>query len=440
MIEKPFGSSLANWVNKTFIGKALRKGFWRQVAILAGGKGLAQVVVILSTPLLTRLFTPADFGILQVYISVTAIILVVASWRYEYAIPLPKDDKVAANLFVLSFAILLLTCGLLVAIILLPNGWLLELLNIESLQSYLWLIPLGVLGGGVYNIFNYWAIRRSQFTLIARTHFVKSFGMVATQLLSGLLSIGPPGLIAGDIIGKIGGVGSLYTQVWRNDKNLLVYVTIKGIKSIAWRYRRFPLISSFSSFLNSVGLNLPALLLMGFYGPQPVGWFALGQRVLNVPLMMVGKGVAQVYLSDAARIAHQGPVHLRKFYLRIALKLFLVGLIPIGVISLAGPWLFDLVFGQDWAQAGVYIQLLFFASLAKFVVNPLSQTLNILERQELQLIWDVGRLITVVVAFALPAYFQWSATVAIGLYSVLSLVTYGLLFWLSLYALQSGHE
>lgn len=413
-----------------------RQGFFPQVLVLAGGTAFAQILTVAVSPILTRLFTPAEFGTLQVYVSVTTILLVVASWRYEFAIALPKDDLDAVHLIVLSLGTLFITCIILSIVALTSAPGLIKVFHLDPLQPYLWLIPLGVLGGGIYNVLQYLAIRKKQYAPIARTQFSRSLGQNLVQIVSGLLHFGAIGLLAGDIIGKTAGVGALYNQVWRNVKHLLADVSLVKLKELAWRYRHFPLISSFSSLTNSLGLNLPSLLLLSLYGPQVVGWFALGQRVMNIPLTMVGRAVAQVFLGQAAGIARQSTGQLRRFYLKTAGKLLLVGLLPIGLISLAGPWLFVTVFGESWREAGVYIQLLFFASISKFVVNPLAQTLIILERQDIQLVWDILRLLLVVAVFSVPKYFQWPDTYAIGLYSISTMLSYIVLFFLSLYALR----
>lgn len=438
-IYKIWVESIAKKMDRVIKGNVTHSGFWRQVSVLAGGTAMAQVLVILSLPILTRLYSPADFGVLQAYVSLTAIILVVTSWRYEYAIVLPKDDGDAAHLFVLSGCALIITTVILSVLIFLPNSILFNFSNIDSLRPYVWLIPIGVIGGGGYNILNYWAIRRNQYSAIALTQFGKSLGQVITQIALGVLTFGTSGLLLGDVIGKTSGSLTLYTKVWRKDQFFLSTISLCKLKDLAWRYRRFPLISTFSSLINSLSLNLPALLLLSFYGPQVVGWFALGQRAMNVPLSMIGKAVAQVYLGQAADLAHQGYHQLRRFYLKTALRLFLIGMIPIGLISLIGPWLFILVFGESWKQAGVYIQLLFFASIAKFVVNPISQTLIILERQVIQLMWDVGRLSAVIISFGVPMFFNWPDTYAIGLYSITSSLAYVVLFFMSIHALNQNH-
>jgi len=416
--------------------KNLFRGFFSHVIVLIGSTAFAQILTVVVSPILTRLFTPTEFGILQVYISVTTILLVVASWRYEFAIALPKDDHDAIHLTVLSLIALFITCLLLSLFVLISPPDLIKLFHIEQLQPYLWLIPLGVLGGSIYNILQYLAIRKKQYVPIARTQFSRSLGQNIVQIVSGLLNFGAPGLLAGDIIGKTTGVGVLYNQARRNFQHLITNISIVKLKEIAWRYRRFPLISSFSSLTNSLGLNLPSLLLLAFYGPQVVGWFALGQRVMNAPLMVVGRAVAQVFLGQASGIARQGTRQLRMFYLKTAARLLLVGLFPIGLISVTGPWLFVTVFGESWREAGTYIQLLFFASISKFVVNPLAQTLIILERQDIQLIWDIFRLLLVFFVFSVSKYFQWSDTCAIGLYSISTMFSYIILFILSLYALK----
>ncbi|SEA11041.1 Membrane protein involved in the export of O-antigen and teichoic acid [Desulfuromusa kysingii] len=430
--------SMAKKLDKAIASNLTR--FWHQVARLAGGTVLAQGLVIVSTPILTRLYTPDDFGLLQAYISVTAIITVVASWRYEFTITLPKNDEDAAYLFVLSWCALAITTTVLSVFIFIPTPILYNYFNMGSLHSYLYFIPIGVIGGGGYNILTFMAVRKNQYSSIAITKFSRSIGQVTTQIISGVLALGASGLLLGDVVGKSGGIFALYSKVWRKERFYLSTISLKKLKALALRYWRFPLISTPSSLINSLGLNLPALLLLTFYGPQVVGWFALGQRVMNIPLSLVGRAVSQVFLGEASTIVQQGHEQLKKFYLKTGLKLLLVGIVPIGSISLFGPKLFAVIFGGSWEQAGVYIQLLFFASIAKFVVNPLSQTLIVLERQVIQLVWDIIRLVLVLISFVLPVFLNLPATYAIGLYSVSSFLAYIVLFFISINELKKVED
>lgn len=98
--------------------KALLKGrFARSVTVLAGGAVLGQAITVLVSPILTRLYSPEDFGVFGVYASILGIVTVIASLRYEYALPLPEDDAIAANILALCFLLLLGMTGLIALLV-----------------------------------------------------------------------------------------------------------------------------------------------------------------------------------------------------------------------------------------------------------------------------------------------------------------------------------
>lgn len=421
-------AALVNGVRAFFLRTSRDRGFVRNVAVLAGGAALGQGLAVLASPLLTRLYTPVSFGVLAAYTSIFSILVVVASLRYEQAIPLPEDDETAANLLVLSLGIVLGVSALAGLAVWLGGEQIARWANTPALRPYLWLLPLGLLGAGVYLVFNYWAVRKQAFGRIAQTKLSQSVGMVVTQVGLGLLKLDPAGLLVGDVVGRVSGSGSLTVLSWRQDGGLLKRVSARGLRRAASRYRRFPLLSSGSVLLNTAGLQLPPLLMVAFYGPQIGGWFALGQRVIGVPMALVGQAVAQVYLREASRLALESSGTLYRLFFKTAQRLLLVGGVPIAVLAAIGPWLFALVFGENWHEAGMYVQLLTAMFVAQFVVVPLSPTLNVLERQDLQLVWDAARLVLVVGGLALAWALDCSAWTAVMVYGLTMLVAYGGLF------------
>src|SRR5262245_57367214 len=164
--------------------------FGRSVLTLASGTAMAQLLLALAMPVLTRLYTPTDYGTLAVYSSTLTVLLVVASLRYEVAIPLPRDEPTAASLLVLTFALL---GGMATLLSLLVWAWgdaFVATLKVPALRPYLWLVPVGFLGAGTYQTLSYWAIRRSAFTRIARTKLSQGVGQVASQVALGIARVG----------------------------------------------------------------------------------------------------------------------------------------------------------------------------------------------------------------------------------------------------------
>jgi O-antigen/teichoic acid export membrane protein len=405
--------------------------FGRAVVVLAGATAASQGLTVIATPVLTRLYDPAEFGALAAFISILTIILSVASLRYELAVPLASDDGLAANVLVVALIVVGIVASVTALVAIPLAGEIASWINVPDLERFMWLLPLAVLAGGVYQGLSHWAIRRQDFKRIARTRVSQAIAQVSTQLALGILVAGPIGLLIGAVVGRFNGTGTLALAFWQKDKDVLEFINPAAMRAAASRYRRFPEISSGSALLNALGVQLPPLLLSVFYGAQVLGWFALGQRVIGLPMMIVGIAVAQVYFGHAAEYARTDIGKLRGLFYKTARRLAIGALIPILPLAVAGPWLFSHVFGPEWTEAGEYVRVLSVMYFVQFVAVPLGQTLNVFERLELQLFYDLVRLVlaagAIIVAYALG----WSPLAAVASYSVGMLVAYLLSFWLS---------
>jgi lipopolysaccharide exporter len=352
--------------------------FGRSVVTLASGTAMAQLLLALAMPVLTRLYTPTDYGTLAVYSSTLTVLLVVASLRYEVAIPLPEDEPAAASLLVLTLALLAGMGTILSVAIWLGGDAFATAVRVPALRPYLWLVPVGFLGAGLYQTLSYWAIRRSAFGRIARTKLSQGVGQVGSQVALGLAHAGAPGLLIGDVIGRVAGGGGLALLAWRDHPGALV--TRASLVAAARRYRRFPLLTTWSGLFNIGSLQLPSILFSASFGAAAAGLYALSYKMLVLPTMLVGQAVGQVFLSRAATVARE-PERLRQLTERIALVLFACGLPVFAAIGLSGPRLFAIVMGRQWEQAGRYAQVLAPWFVVWLVSNPLSGLLSVREWQ-----------------------------------------------------------
>jgi O-antigen/teichoic acid export membrane protein len=353
-------------------------GFGRSVVTLASGTAVAQLLLALALPLLTRLYTPADYGSLAVYASTLTVLLVIASLRYEMAIPLPEDDPTAASLLALTIALLTGTTSIVALLVWLGGDAFVRVFNVPALRPYLWLVPVGLFGAGMYQALSYWAIRRSAFTRIARTKLSQGIGQVVSQLALGVARVGAPGLLIGDVIGRIAGGGGLALLAWRDHPASMV--SGASLASAARRYRRFPLLTTWAGLFNMGSLQLPSLMFAASFGAAAAGLYSLSYKMLVLPTMLIAQAVGQVFLSRAAGLARE-PERLRRLTERTALVLFACGLPVFATVGLSGPWLFATVMGSQWEQAGRYAQVLAPWFVFWVVSNPLSGLLSVREWQ-----------------------------------------------------------
>jgi lipopolysaccharide exporter len=353
-------------------------GFAHSVVTLASGTAIAQLLLVLAMPVLTRLYTPADYGALAVYSSTLTVLLVLSSLRYELAIPLPETDEIAASLLALTFLLPAGTTAIVSLLVWLAGDAFIAAVNVPALRPYRWLVPLGFLGAGSYQTLLYWAIRRREFGRVARTKLRQGVGQVVTQVALGFARVGAPGLLIGDVIGRVAGGGGLALLALRERPH--ARVTRAGMVAVAVRYRRFPLLTTWSGLLNIGSLQLPSILFSAGFGAAAAGLYALSYKMLVLPTMLVAQAVGQVFLSRAAAVARE-PERLRRLTERTTLTLFACGLPVFGALALGGPELFAAVMGRQWEQAGRYAQVLAPWFAVWLVSNPLSGLFSVREWQ-----------------------------------------------------------
>lgn len=419
------------------IGRLLARGsVTRNVLTLAGGTGLGQSVALLAAPLLTRLYTPEDFGVLGVYGSILGILVGLASLRYDLAIPLPKDDETAAHLLIVAVFLVVVTSGAVGSAVWVVREPVSRWLDAPALAPLLWVMPAGLLGAGVYQALTYWSIRQKAFAQIARTRVGQGLAQTVSAVAIGVVSSGPAGLLLGDVFGRATGSGTLASLALPRLRSTLRGLRWNTLVTAAILYRRFPLISSVSTLLNSLGLQVGTLFLAAMYGPKVAGWYALTQRVIGVPMTLVGSAVSQVYLAEASRLMTEEPRAARRLFADTARWLLLAGGLPILAGGLLAPWVFPWLFGESWRAAGTVAQLLALMFATQFVVAPLSLTLTILQRQETQLLWDAGRLVLICGCFLLSWILDLSPLAAVWLYGASMAVAYTCLLLISYLVLK----
>jgi O-antigen/teichoic acid export membrane protein len=253
---------------KSTVSRLLPKNqFARGISVLVGGTAGSQLVMLLASPLLTRLFSPEEFGLLAVYTSFLALFTVVTSLRYELAIPLPTDEKEAVNVVILSLLIVVAISLISALMVIFSGAALATLFGVSTLSDYLWFLPIGVFFVGTYQVFNFWAIRQKNFGGISKTRIKQAITTLIIQLIG--YKLGVAALIGGHAGGQ--GVGSLALAGNSFKRNFFYQVSLSGIVTAAQRYRKFPLYSTWAGLFNTLGGQLPLLMFAALFSPVAAG-------------------------------------------------------------------------------------------------------------------------------------------------------------------------
>lgn len=400
--------------------------FGADVLTLVTGTTIAQIITILASPIITRLYGPETFGLFALFTSITSIIGVVACMRYELAIMLPESDEDAANVLGLCVIIVtIVSVGSIIPLFLLQQS-LLQFLKAPQLGAFLWLVPPTIFVSGIFLALNYWNTRTKQFHRLSIARVMRSGSSTGTQLGLGFLGYASGGaLIGASVLGQMAATLTLGIQIMRDNLSFFKQnVSWKGMNDVLIRYSNFPKYDIWSAILNSLSWQIPIFLLSYFFSTTVVGYYSLGMMMIQLPMSFIGGAIAQVFYQRAAEARMEN--NLRPLVENIFKILVKIGLYPMMVLLLIGQDLFIIVFGSQWGIAGLYVQILAVWAFIWFISSPLSTIVSVLEIQSWGLYLNIFIFSTRVVSLVIGGILG-DVLIALFLFSISGSIVYGYL-------------
>ena len=389
---------------------------------LSSGIAFGQLITFLVSPLLARIYSPEDFGLLAVYFSIVSIISVVINLRYETAIVLPKEDDEAIDLAFLSGIIAFGLSILLLLTVFIFNRPLVNLIGHREFNLYLYLVPLSTFFYGCVQIFNYWLTRSQNFNALAYSNTLKAASMAGVQLGWGsIVYAGAFGLILGQIAGNFFSALYLLVKSVSQFKNHLKKGMAANLGRVFVDYKRFPLYSSWATLINAVSQNMPALLLAVLFSPVVAGFYAVAARIIMVPAAMIGQSVRQVYFQRASQQFNEGR-SIYPLYKKMTLNLFYMAFLPFTIIVIWGRPLFEIILGSAWGEAGIYASILAFWQFVGFINPPSMASLFILNLNNIQLILEIVSLLLRLLALYCGAFIFADITITLVLFTLAGII------------------
>ena len=335
--------------------------------LLTGG-ALAQLVPLLLGPVLARLFSPEAFGLFTAFATIAASVAVVACARYEYALPMAHDDAETTALLSLTLRIWVGVVALSV-----PLAW---VLHAAGRLAVAWALPLSVAATGLLQLLMMWSNRAEAYGALAASRFVQYAGAALLQVALGwwlwrgsaagadaawALVLGPviAVALAAPLLARTAPAGG-WSALWR--------VPGHAMRSVARRYRDFPLLNTPHAFLGTLQDALAVALLIAWSGEAAAGFWGLALRYLKAPATLVGTAVSQALYP---RLTQSTPAEAQRAVRQVMALLGALALVLMLVLLLVGPWLFATVFGAQWRDAGELARALAPYIAAHFVAAPL---------------------------------------------------------------------
>ncbi|MDH7594382.1 MAG: lipopolysaccharide biosynthesis protein [Methanomicrobiales archaeon] len=395
--------------------------FLRNVLKLLSAAMIGQLIGFITIPIISRLYSPFDFGIYELFVSLVIIIGSFACFSYHHAIFLPKEEDEAARIVFLCILLIFITSGIATLILFFLRDWIAIIFDIRSLSKFFLFMPVAICFYSLAYVLANWSSRRRKYNNIAIANASSSILNKVFSLLFGIIQPSPMGLIGGSMTND--GVLSIFMLYGlRSDLHVWKKNSWKKIKELAIRYKDFPLYSFPSSLANEISYYITPFFLAFFFGPIVVGLYSLASMITRIPSRLAGNAIYQVFFQSAAEEKRKtGKV--QRTVDEVYKRMISLGVLPVLLILIGGEDIFNFFLGAEWYDAGIYAKILIPYTFVTFITLPLNSIFSILEKQKIGFTFNLSLLISRVSALMIGG---WSGDI------ILTLILYsatGFFFW-----------
>ena len=395
----------------------------KHMAVLAGGTAIDQALSFAASPLLSRLFTEADYGKFGVFSAVVSYCVAAACLRLENAIVLPKDDSEARS--IAQWCIRLNSYVSLATFVGTGLGIL-----FFSLPYYLIVVAPTVFFMALVNTFNYYSSRQKTYKHNSRARILSSIGMAILSIVLGYVNFGAFGLVLGMFFGQL--LAALYLL---KEVRVIVYQTTNTFswKALKAKYKQFIFINTPHALFDLTESAGVVLLMGAFFEPAFVGAYFFAFRILKLPLGLIGSAIYQVFYREVSeKVSHSLPVET--FFNKMLFRLLAMSLPIFLILFFFSEGLFTWIFGKDWTAAGRYAGILapwFWLNFAASSISCMPIVLN--KQKQAFVLTIINTIVKVLITLICGFYYSFETLIVSYAISHTFMMLVGLLwyFWIT---------
>ncbi len=356
----------------------LSSSFGKNSVILTAGTLIAQIIGILITPVLSRIYTPADYGLVALFGSFAAICSTMITMRYETRVMLPKSEEESKNILVLVIYLSLFFGGGLILLSLFNSHYFLSKIQLSELEPWIEVAIVASVATAIIGVISNWLNRLTKYLTIAILRIFQAlFGAIAS-LTFGLLLI-QNGLIYAQLVGLF---LTLLVFIIVGYPSISVKSTFSELLTTAKIHKRAPLYLLPTAILDVVTLQLPFFLISIWFSTSTTGNYRMAYSLLLLPSALVGTAIAQIFYQKFSNLWPDA-VAAKRMLIKTWKSLAVLGFIPMILIIFFGEQIFKIALGNSWTQAGQIASVLAPMVFASLIHSPTSSTLTVMGEERL---------------------------------------------------------
>jgi len=379
-----------------------KSNYFRNLVVLTSGVGVSQLIPLILVPVLTRFFTPSEFGVLALFMTVVQLLAISMTFRLEMAIVLPKKDTDAAILCLVSIASLFVFSLLtfIISFFSFPYIISLDFMNdiegeiVGFLPTLIYLIPIGFLLLGVYNVLYNWNNRLELYQNMTYSHVTHSIFSTPLSLVFYFSSFKPIGLILGQILGRFIACFLLLQKLFMVIQSIDRPFLFRRALILIERYNKFIIYETPHAILNFISQKYILTFLSGI-GTIAVGVYDLADKILGKPLSIISNSIKTIFYKRLTTAKGKIAIFNKSLLLMI-----IVGFALTFPIALIDEEVFIFILGDEWGEVGQYIQLIAPLLFSRFIFNVVLPSISYTLKNYYLLIWQIIYFICLVVLFS----------------------------------------
>lgn len=393
--------------------------FYKNIFTVLTGTGLAQLIPVLGSLIIVRIFSPATFGDYALWFSVTLILTVIISGRFETSIAVkrPGEERTAAIFYTLST---ILIGFLIFSICTIPVYIYMQHYEHMDNAGLLLLTPIAAGFTAITQLIIAYYASEGLFRNLSIFRIVQSASLLLMQIFAGYFSDGSIYALTLTHIASLL-VTILFSFLFQG--LLLNFDSLKIVNVVTfWKQNnKYLLYSLPADTVNCVSAELPVILIMNKFGSEAAGVFALALRILGAPISLIAKAVLDVFKKHASdQFRDIGTCEI-VFIKTLKLLTILAVLFFIFSYYLIEP-LFQVAFGSEWIESGEIAKILILLFSLRFIASPLSYVVYITGKQQIDLYWQIALFLVTTLSFVLIVDFKKSILIYNYGYSLLYVI------------------
>lgn len=360
--------------------------YLKNIVILFSANSLGTLINFISLPILTRIYSPEDFGLLAYFLSISLIFGMFLTLKFENVFFIENNNIVE----VYSLIIISITLTSILSLIVLIFFWAINFLIKDFLLIPLLMVYIILLG--FYYTGRAYSSSVGNFKKISKGYLVKIITQNLFFLIFGILFAPNYNyLLLGTVLGQL-----IETIILNSNINLItIYkiINLNTIKEYFYRYINFPKFTLLGELIGNVNSQLPVFFLSNYFGNSVTGHYAMVQRLFAIPLKLLTSSTAEAFRNEAAKL-YSSEGSFKNLAIQTSKYLFIIAFVIGTLIIIVGDLFIPLFLGKNWLEAIPFLKVMIILFIFQFSISPISYGLYISEKQKYDFYWQLSLFIT----------------------------------------------